>query len=145
MSSLAALDPVYDSDITINVWEYNSMKDTLNESECPVRMIGKLDEKNTASLEVFNMNNPDLATWEILDRAYIFPVPLDMGIENYNHLLWDYMEAYMTVISADPCLGGTGYRVENVEFEALVLPYPDVPGSPAFWVVDAVVTVEEYR
>jgi len=146
IAALGALDITYDSDVTVNVWEYNEIKDTLNESECPVRMIGKNDDKQTASFEVRNLNNAGRAEWNILDKLYIFPTPLDQGIENNNRKILDYMDAYMTAIKANQCLGLTATTVTYVEFSPpYVDTYPQAEGSPIFWVVDAVVTVEEYR
>lgn len=147
MTGLEALAPTFDSDVTVNVWEYDAMKDTLNESECPVRLIGINDDKQGAELEVTNLNNKDIATWSILDRLYIMPVNLDMGLENYNHKILDYMESYMAAVSANPCIGlSNGGQVVNVSFSAPYhLPFPNISGGVEFWVVDAVVTVEEYR
>lgn len=145
MSGLASLSLTYGTD-SVKTWTYDSMFDTLNESDCPVRMIGRLSNENGANLSVINLNNKDIAEWRIVDSLYAFPVPLDKGIENANHALWNYIEAYMTAISSDICLGTSqALQVTNVEFREDVRPYPDIGGAPEFWVVDAIVTVEEYR
>jgi len=150
MTGLEGLAPTYSSDVVVNIWAYDAMKDTLNESECPVRMIGRADDKQSAALEVNNLSNKDRAEWRLLDRCYLFPVMLDQGIENYNHKILEYMDSYMTAVSADKCLSAAASDatrlVTSVEFSApYELPFPDVSGAPVFWVVDAVVTVEEYR
>lgn len=147
MTGIAGLAPSYDSDnVTVNIWTYDSMDASLNESDCPVRMIGVNDEKQGALMDVFNLNNKDRAEWRILDRCFLFPVELDQGIENYNHKILDYMESYFSAVSADKCLGSSGAKVEQVEFSSpYVMRYPDADGSPIFWVVDAVLTIEEYR
>lgn len=147
MAGIATLAPTYDSDVTVKVWTYDSMFDTLNESDCPVRMIGLNDDKQQAEMELYDLDMPDQAEWQILDRCYLFPVALDKGIENYNHKLFDYMESYMTAVSGNKCLGAAGVTyVRRVEFAPpYKRPYPDIDGSPIFWVVDAVLTVKEYR
>lgn len=150
MTGLEGLTPTFDSDVVVNVWAYDAMKDTLNESECPVRMIGRNDDKQGASMELSNLNNPDRAEWQLLDRCYLFPVMLDQGVENYNHKILDYMDSYMSALSADKCLSAAATDdtriVTGVEFSApYTLAFPEVDGASVFWVVDAVVTVEEYR
>ena len=145
MSGLASLSVTYGTD-SVKTWTYDSMFDTLNESDCPVRMIGRLSPDNGATLNTYNLNNKDMAEWRIVDSLYAFPVPLDKGIENANHALWNYIDSYMTQISSDICLGSAqAFMVTNVEFREDVRPYPNIAGAPEFWVIDAIVTVEEWR
>lgn len=146
MTGIATLSPTYDSDVTVKKWTYDSMDVGLSEADCPVRMIGIVDDKQSAVLEVSNMGNKDRAEWQILDRLFLFPVALDLGIENYNHKILNYQEQYFQAISADKCLGSSGAKVLQVAFNGpYVRPFPDNPGSPAFWVVDALLTIQEYR
>lgn len=145
MAGLAAMTVAYGTDST-NVWTYDSMFDTLNESDCPVRMIGHLDNRNGAGVEVNNLNNPVHIEWQIVDSLYGFPVMLDKGIENHNHLMWNYMDAYITAAKAAQCIDSDGTaKITDLQFSQDVRPYPDVAGGPVFWVVDVIVTVEEYR
>jgi len=143
--ALAALTPTYDTDVDVNVWGY-SIKATLNESECPVRMFLNTDDKNRAEFSFIGMGKAsNLMTWDILDRLLMFPVNLDKGIENYNHRIDLYKEAYVTAVKADNCLGQSAARVTGITFDGPhVINFPDIPSGTAYWAVDAVVTVEEY-
>ena len=145
MSGIAALAPTYDSDVTVNVRGYNAIEPTLNEAECPMRMILAPDESVGAEMSVISLGAVQKVTWTILDRLYLFPVNLDQGIENYNHKLYDYMASYSAAVKANRCLSTTDASVQGVSFTApFVRNFPDVEGATAFWVVDAVLTVEEY-
>lgn len=146
-TAITAWTPTFDSDTVLNTRAYNAQLDSLNEAEAPVRFIGKNDEKQRAEIEIRNLGNRSVATWEILDRAYLFPVMLDQGIKNYNHKILDYIDSYMTVAQAGQCLSSdVDGIVVNVSFEyPYTEPYPEIDGAPEYWVVDALVTVEEYR
>lgn len=145
MTGIEALAPTYDSDVTVNVWGYDAIKDTLNESECPVRMVLAPDDKVRSQMDVISLGATQKMTWEILDRLYMFPVALDQGIENYNHRFYFYKESYAAAVKANRCLSTTNASVQAVYFDGPYMrPYPDVEGSPMFWVIDALLVVEEF-
>lgn len=146
MSALSTLAPTYSSDVSVNVRGYNDISDTLSEGECPLRMLLAPDEKVGASISLPSMTAPAQAEWLILDRLYIMPVLLNMGIQTANHKIFDYMDSYMTAIKANRCLGLTSVSVTDVSFTSpYIQSWPDAPDGIPFWVVDALVTVMEYR
>lgn len=148
-TAISNLTPTWDSDISINVRGYDSdnpILPTLSEAECPMRMIGMPDDKNRSQLDFIAMGKAsNRMTWEILDRLYMFPVNLDMGIENYGIQIDLYKESYNTAVLNSRNLGTTNAKVEQVTYDGpYIRNFPDVPGATAFWVVDALVTVEEF-
>lgn len=146
MSALAALTPSYSSDVNVNVRSYNDITDTLSEAECPLRMLLAPDDKMSASLSIKSMTSPATAEWRILDRLYIMPVLLNMGIETANHKIFDYMDSYMTIIKANRCLSLTNVNVTGIGFSApYVRRWPDAEEGVPFWAVDAVLSITEYR
>lgn len=146
MAGIKALAPTFDSDVVVNVRGYDEIEATLNESECPMRMIGMPDDKNRSQFDFIAMGKAsNKMTWEILDRLYMFPVNLDLGVENYAHHIFDYKESYAAQANNNRKLGTTNAKIEQVTFDGpYVRNFPDVPGAPAFWVVDAVLIVEEF-
>lgn len=146
MAGIKALVPTYDSDVTVNVRGYDEIQPTLTEAECPMRMIGMPDDKNRAQLDFIAMGKAsNKMTWEILDRLYMFPVNLDLGIENYAHHIFDYKQSYTAQVNNNRKLSTTNAKVEQVVFDGpYVRNFPDVPNATAYWVVDAVLMVEEF-
>jgi len=146
MAGIKALSPTYDSDVEVNVRGYDEIVPTLREGECPMRMILAPDEKVGAELTAdVSIGGVQRMTWTILDRLYMFPVNLDKGLENYNHKIYDYIASYGAAVSSKRCLDATDAVVTGVSFAGpYVMTFPRVEGSTPFWVVDAVLTVEEY-
>ena len=143
MTGIEALAPTYDSDITVRVWGYDAIKDTLNEATCPVRMILAPADGADAGAEVIT-HGVAKTTWSIVDRLYLMPVNLDTGIQAYNHKWFLYIESYSAAVKANRCLSTTNATVTGVQFSKLEpKSYPE-GSAGAYWTIDAILTVEEF-
>jgi hypothetical protein len=145
MSGIEALAPTFDSDISVTVWGYDAIKDTLNEGTCPVRMILAPADDTTTGLDFIALGTgTNKTTWTIVDRVYLMPVTLDMGIQAYNHKYFQYMESYTTAVKNNRCLSTKTAYITNVTASNLYpRAYPE--GSEgAFWCIDVILTVEEF-
>lgn len=145
MTGIEALAPTFDSDIAVTVWGYDGIKDTLNEATCPVRMILAPADDVLAGVEFVAMGSGVNKTiWTIVDRVYLMPVNLDMGIQAYNHKYFNYVESYANAVKANRCLSTTNAVVTLLEFSKLEpRAYPE--GSDgSYWCIDAILTVEEF-
>lgn len=145
LTGVAGLSPVFDSNVTVRVWNYDNIKDSLSEASCPVRMILSPGDEVEAGFEVIGIGGgSNRATWNVLDRIYLFPVTLGRGIEAYNKHWFNYCESYLAAVEANRCLSTTNAHVIGVRCSRLYArEYPE-GAEGAYWVIDVMLTIEEF-
>ena len=139
LDNVAALAPSYDSDVAISVRNVDQLKDTLQISDCPVRMLLVVDPDQYHEMAFVAMGKTAKVTWKIVDRLFIREATLGQGVAEWSDLLFTYTASYIEQVRSHRGIDRQA-TIVDVSFRPEVMEWGD-----GHWaVVDAVLTIEEF-
>jgi len=139
LDNVAAMTPSYDSDIAVSVRDVDQLKDTLQISDCPVRMLLVVDPDQYHEMAFIAMGKTAKVTWKIVDRLFIKEATLGQGMAEWSDLLFAYTASYIEQARSNRGIDSQA-TIVDVSFRPEVMEW----GTNTWAVVDAILTVEEY-
>jgi len=128
---------------TPGVRNTDKLKDTLNPSDVPTRMM----LVTTGDTEVINaifkgLGKTQEITWAIEDRLYWRPVASGQGLADFSHDLILYIAAYLEKARSDRSPTTQSY-IEGCRVIPAIVRWPDFEGGTPYAGVRCILTVRE--
>jgi hypothetical protein len=129
--------------VTPSVRNINELRNTLNSSDAPMRML-MVTGGNTEAREFgfIALGNLSKVAWVISDRLFWKPVTQGESLAENSEDLIKYIDAYMSVIRENRKLTSQSHII-NARFIPGVYNWPETNEGTAYFGVDCVLTIEE--
>lgn len=145
-TAISGLAPTYDSDVTINVRNYNQIRNDLHSADVPMRMLlvgmPSGDADNVAFVGV-GSGRTMRVQWLIVDRLFMRPVMLGMGLEDNTANLLEYMKSYISCVQGLRAPTSKSHII-NLRCDPGVFYWPDTPEGTPYFGVNVEIIVEEF-
>lgn len=144
-AAMSAWTPSYDSDVTVNV-RYpggvgvNNLRNEFSESDCPMRMIGLPEVPGAVQDWGFiRLGTGGSNTYRIVDRLYLNPTVMQLGLEYSSIWLWRYQDSYTTAMRAGKAITDCA-TIRSVEYQHGWREWNNI----SYYTIDCIVTIEEF-
>jgi hypothetical protein len=136
MTAVAAWTPQYDSDETINVRTYATIREGMPSGVTPMRIIEPMSPGEFAFIALGKTNK---TTWRLVDTLYIKPVSQGDGIKSEATHMVNYADAYRQAMYDHRAVTSVAI-VTGATIEPGVYPWNDVQ----YFGVKCTVTIEDF-
>jgi hypothetical protein len=136
-TAMSLWTPTFDSDVTIKVWNYNQIKETLPSAGTPIRILQPLLSPGDFAFIALGKTNK--VTWKIVDLLLIKPVAQGDGIKSESAHIVDYCDSYREAMYSNRAPTG-GSHILSATMEPGVYPWNNIE----YFGVKCTVSVEDF-